>query len=90
MTVCGIVNDLRDESDGDYHVILLLDNAYANLVNSANDQYQHGDLIVEMICVRPVTQQEAVSACQGYTNQIPVPPLDYHNCIRSVSARLGS
>ena len=74
----GTVDDLRPEQDGDYHVILRLDASYANLTNTANDDYQHGDLVVEIICALPVTQQDAVSACQGYANHVPVPAVGQH------------
>jgi hypothetical protein len=51
----------------------MLDAAYGNLTNSANDLYQYGDLVVEIICVGQITQTDAVSACQNYSNNIPVP-----------------
>ena len=66
------------EADGDVHVRTKLDQAYSNLTNSANDQYQYGDLVVEIICVRPPSQTDAIPACQGYTNQIPVPSAGQH------------
>lgn len=78
ITVSGTVDDLREEKDGDYHVILRLDPAYDNLTNKANDQYQNGDLVVEIICVLSITQPDAVSACQNYTNNIPVPAVSQH------------
>jgi hypothetical protein len=55
-----------------------MDSAYSNLTNSANDQYQYGNLVVEIICVGQVTQADAVSACQDYTNNIPVPNVGMH------------
>ena len=55
-----------------------LDQAYSNLTNSANDQYQYGDLVVEIICVNPPSQTDAIPACQNYTNQIPVPNVGQH------------
>jgi hypothetical protein len=75
----GTVAALRPEDDGDYHVILHLDSAYSNLTNAANDQYQNGDLVVEIICaLHPITQQDAVSACQNYSNHITVPDVGQH------------
>lgn len=74
----GVVDALREEADGDYHLILHLDPADANLTNAANDQYQHGDLVVEIICVLPITQQDATSACENYTNRILVPAVGQH------------
>lgn len=67
-----------EEYDGDYHLRLALDPQYSNLTNSANDQYQYGDLVVEIICALPITQQDAVLACQGYTNSITIPSVSEH------------
>ena len=78
ITASGIVENVFQEADGDYHVRLFLDDQYANLTNSANDQYQYGDLVVEIICALPITQQDAVSACQGYTNNITIPSVNDH------------
>ena len=50
-----------------------LDSQYSNLTNNANDQYQNYDLVVEIVCALPVTQPDAVSACQNYTNNITIP-----------------
>jgi hypothetical protein len=78
VTASGTVDRVIEENDGDVHLRLGLDQAYANLTNSANDQYQYGDLVVEIICVGPITQADAVSACQGYTNNIPIPNAGEH------------
>ena len=74
----GVVDNVLQEADGDYHVRLALDSQYNNLTNSANDQYQYGDLVVEIICALPITQSDAVSACQGYTNNITIPSINDH------------
>ena len=74
----GVVENVFEERDGDYHLRLLLDPQYGNLTNSANDQYQYGDLVVEVICALPITQQDAVSACQGYANNITIPSVNDH------------
>ncbi len=78
ITASGIVDDVLQEDDGDYHVRLALDSQYSNLTNSANDQYQYYDLVVEIICALPVTQPNAVSACQNYTNNITIPSINDH------------
>jgi len=78
VTASGVVENVFDEADGDYHVRLALDSQYSNLTNSANDQYQYGDLIVEIICALPITQSDAVSACQNYTNNITIPSVNDH------------
>ena len=78
ITASGVVDNVLQEADGDYHVRLALDSQYSNLTNSANNQYQYGDLIVEIICALPITQPDAVSACQNYTNSITVPSINNH------------
>src|SRR5205807_822240 len=78
ITASGIVENVFEEADGDYHVRLALDSQYSNLTNNANDQYQHYDLVVEIICALPVTQPNAVSACQNYNNNITIPSINHH------------
>jgi hypothetical protein len=74
----GTVADRREEADGDYHILVQLDAQYANLTNQANVNLQHGWLVVEIICVLHVTQQDAIAACQNYTNTIPIPDIGQH------------
>jgi hypothetical protein len=76
ITASGVVENKFEEADGDYHLRLALDSQYSNLTNSANDQYQYGDLVVEVICALPISQQDAVLACQGYTNRITIPSVN--------------
>jgi hypothetical protein len=78
ITASGTVADKREEADGDYHILVQLDTQYANLTNQANVNLQHGWLVVEIICVLPVTQQDAIAACQNYTNTIPIPNIGQH------------
>ena len=74
----GVVDNVLQEADGDYHIRLALDSHYSNLTNSANDQYQYSDLVVEIVCALPITQSDAVSACQNYTNNITIPSINDH------------
>ena len=78
ITASGVVENVFKEADGDYHLRLYLDSQYSSLTNSANDQYQYGDLVVEIICALPITQSDAVSACQNYTNNITIPSINDH------------
>jgi len=78
ITASGIIDNVIQEADGDYHVRLALDSQYSNLTNAANDQYQNSDLVVEIICALPITQSDAVSACQNYTNNITIPSVNDH------------
>src|SRR6266571_4640742 len=81
ITASGTVDRVIEEADGDIHLRLNLDQVYSNLTNSANDQYQYSDLVVEIICVSPPSQTDAIPACQNYTNQIPVPSVGQHMVI---------
>ena len=60
---------MRQEPDGDLHILLATRPA---LVNAANDQYEHGDLVLEEICQGSVTQADAVAACQGVPHDLTV------------------
>ena len=76
VTVSGIVNSVITEDDGDYHVWFHVDSQYANLPNSVNNDYRLGDLLAEIMCATTVNQQDAVLACENYTNQIPLPVIN--------------
>jgi len=76
ITASGVVENVFEEADGDYHLRLALDSQYSTLTNSANDQYQYGDLVVEIICALPITQSDAVSAFWNYTNNITIPSVN--------------
>jgi hypothetical protein len=78
ITASGTVDAIIEEADGDVHVRLNLGLAYSNLTNSANDQYQYSDLVVEIICVNPPSQTDAIPSCQNYANQIQVPSPGQH------------
>jgi hypothetical protein len=70
LTVRGRVDAVRQEPDGDLHILLATRPA---LVNSANVTYEHGDLVLEEICQGPVTQADAIDACQGVPHNLTVP-----------------
>jgi len=79
----GTVDFIRKEADGDYHIRLKLDLAYAGLVNSCNSTCaggaEHGDLVVEPVCVNPVTQSDAVAICQNDPDPLTsIPSLGQH------------
>src|SRR6185437_15801540 len=61
-TVRGTVTKVEWEPDGDLHIRLATRPA---LVNSVNDQYQAGDLVLEEICQGTVSQADAEAACAG-------------------------
>ena len=78
LIVSGTVDSVIQEADGDYHVRLALDAPYQNLTNSRNEEAQYGYLILEIICANPISQPDAVEACNDYTNHIPVPNEGQH------------
>jgi len=79
-TVTGTVLRILQEKDGDTHIRLQLDPQYTGLLNDYNYRDQKGTLILEIVCAYPdaITQYDAVPACQGYTNQVPIPNVGLH------------
>ena len=73
LTASGIVEKVIAEYDGDFHIWFHVDPPYINLLNGANNDYLQGDLLAEIICAGTVSQQNAVLACQDYSNQILIP-----------------
>lgn len=71
-TITGTIDFIRREPDGDDHIRLRVDDA--SLLNQGNIDNQHGDLVLEPVCINPVTQADAKSACAGYHSDIVVPP----------------
>lgn len=69
-TVHGTVKDLTWEPDGDLHIRLAV---RSSLVNSANDTYEHGDLVLEEICQGSVSQADAIAACRGVPHNLTIP-----------------
>ena len=49
ITVSGVVTSVRHEDDGDYHFNIRLDSRYASLIDSANEQYEGGGLVAEIV-----------------------------------------
>jgi hypothetical protein len=77
-TVSGVIDSIRSERDGDFHIRLKLDPEFSNLINPANINGQFGDLVLEPICINPVTQTDAISACQNFHQHITIPPVGTH------------
>lgn len=66
ISVTGVVDEVRKESDGDTHILFRLDREFESLLNEKNIARQHGDLILEPICQRSPTQADAREPCDGY------------------------
>ena len=69
---------VRHEADGDTHGWLKLDAGFENLLNAGNLRAESGNLVFEIICKYPVTQADAKSACQGYTDHVTLAPVGSH------------
>ncbi len=78
VTVNGIVDVIRTEADGDLHVLVRLDPGQDKYLNAKNISAENGDLVTEPVCVDTPTQADAIPACQGYRNTLPIPALDTH------------
>jgi len=61
--VTGTVAAVRYEADGDLHILLALDPTFTHLLTPANQGEELGDLVVEPVCVRHVTQADAIGIC---------------------------
>jgi hypothetical protein len=73
MEVSGTVYSLIYEADGDIHIRLTVDSEFNYMLNSYNYSGQYGKLVLEPICATTVTQSDAISSCQGFTNTVYIP-----------------
>ncbi len=82
ISVTGTIDFIRHEADGDYHIGLKVDSQYSNLPNACNSTCaggaEHGDLVVEPVCMDAPVQPDAISSCVGYHNTIVIPPVGSH------------
>lgn len=62
--VAGYVEAIRSESDGDLHILIRLDPKFVHLLTPANQGEELGDLVVEPVCVRSVSQGDAIATCR--------------------------
>jgi Bacterial SH3 domain len=87
VTVTGTIVDatsgkepdgVRHEADGDTHGWLRVDPQFSGMLNAGNQSAEGGNLVFEIICRYPVTQKDAQSACQGYSDRVQLPPVGSH------------
>jgi hypothetical protein len=82
ITLTGTIDSETPQADGDYHVRLKLDSGQTcggqNCLDAKNVSDQAGDLILEPVCDNPITQADAVAACQGYHNPLVLPTVGSH------------
>jgi hypothetical protein len=82
VAVTGTIDLESAQADGDYHVRLHLDPGQTcggqPCLDAENLSQQGGDLILEPVCENPITQADAMAACQGYHNPLVIPPVGSH------------
>lgn len=71
--VTGVVKAVRTEADGDLHILLALDPAFRHLLTPANQGVELGDLVIEPVCVRNVTQTDAIDICNADPDPLAPP-----------------
>jgi len=64
---------VRHEGDGDTHGWLKVDPEFETLLNAGNMSDEGGNLVFEIVCRFPVTQQDAKAACANYTDHVSLP-----------------
>lgn len=69
----GAVTSIRKEDDGDLHIRLAVEDQ--TLLTQKNFSDQDGELVVELICVNPPRGADALAACYGFAQDLPVPNL---------------
>jgi hypothetical protein len=69
---------VRREQDGDCHGWLRLDAGQERYINAGNVSDEEGNLVYEIVCMFPVTQKDAISACANYKNKIELPTVGSH------------
>jgi uncharacterized protein YgiM (DUF1202 family) len=69
---------VRHEADGDTHGWLKVDPPFEHLLDAGNLSDEGGNLVFEIVCRFPVTQPDAKAACQNYTDQVTLPPVNSH------------
>lgn len=69
---------VRKEADGDCHGWLKLDPGQEQFLNSGNMSDEEGNLVFEIVCLFPVKQADAISACKGFKNPVKLAPVGSH------------
>lgn len=61
--VTGTIAAVRNEADGDLHILLDVDSQFRDLLRPSNEGVELGDLVVEPVCIERVTQADAEAIC---------------------------
>lgn len=69
---------VRHEPDGDTHGWIKLDPQYQSLLDQGNKDNEEGNLVFEIICRFPITQDDAKIPCRGAADDVELPPVGSH------------
>lgn len=69
---------VRHEADGDCHGWIKLDPGQEKFLNAGNLSDEGGNLVFEVVCLFPVTQTDAKSACKGFKSPVKLVPVGSH------------
>ena len=77
VSVTGTIETALKEADGDFHIRLRLDPQFRSMLNAKNRSGQHGALVVEPMCMNPVTQRDTRKehVCDGFSQNIYTPDM---------------
>jgi len=81
-TVTGVIEEIKEDGDGDTHMHLRLDAGQENLVNDKNAEKKNGCLIIEAICVNKISKKKAVQPCEGLINNVLIPSVGSHVSVK--------
>ena len=78
ITATGTITKIKEEDDGDRHMLLDLDPGQEKLLNESNKIDKKGYLVIEVVCANKVHDKKAKSACEGFSNKIQIPNVGDH------------
>ena len=76
ITISGFIRNITAERDGDYHVLVQLDDEYRGFVNAANWEKASGYLVAEPIC--QIKTEPVMKECKGFDKKIKIPSIGTH------------
>ncbi len=77
-TVSGTIINRTSQLDGDIHLMIKLDPQSTNILTPANFEQLHGLLVVEPICQSSPINPLSIESCQGFHQNINIPPDGTH------------
>jgi hypothetical protein len=72
IAVTGKIVSVASEADGDYHIRVSVDPQFQGLLNQKNVSGQGGNLVVEPVCMKRVTQKDTIAAhsCDNFQQTV--------------------